>query len=64
MTQTKPVSEFKWVLAWAVAIVLIASLPYLFGLGIAPPGYHFLGFTHNIDDAAHPAAHCIVYAVI
>lgn len=45
-------SEIRWVLGWAIAIVMLASLPYLFGLGITPPGYHFLGYAHNIDDAA------------
>ncbi|MCL5102629.1 MAG: hypothetical protein M1133_00750 [Armatimonadetes bacterium] len=45
-------SERNWVLAWAIAIVLLASTPYLVGLIITPHGYHFLGLTHNIDDGA------------
>lgn len=52
MSKTRTVSEFKFVLVWAVLIALLASVPYLFGLFITPPGYRFLGFTHNIDDAA------------
>jgi hypothetical protein len=45
-------SEFRWVLAWAVAITLLASVPYLWGVWVAPPDYRFLGLTHNIDDGA------------
>jgi len=44
--------ELKWVLAWAVVIVLLASVPYIWGLWVTPPGYTFLGLTHNIDDGA------------
>ncbi len=52
MKKPEKQSELRWVLAWAVAIVLLSSLPYLLGLKITPPGYHFLGLTHNIDDGA------------
>lgn len=45
-------SERNWVFMWAVAIVLLSSLPYLWGAFLAPKGYHFLGLTHNIDDGA------------
>ncbi|MCL5105235.1 MAG: hypothetical protein M1133_14140 [Armatimonadetes bacterium] len=45
-------SERNWVLAWAIAVVLLASTPYLVGVRITPQGYHFLGLTHNIDDGA------------
>ncbi len=44
--------ELRWVVVWAVLIVLLASLPYLWGMLITPPGYSFLGLTHNIDDGA------------
>lgn len=44
--------ELRWVLTWAVVIVLLASLPYLWGMFITPPGYSFTGLTHNIDDGA------------
>lgn len=43
-------SERKWVLIWAVVIVLLSSVPYLFALAITPSGWHFVGFTRNIDD--------------
>jgi len=45
-------SELRWVLIWAVAIVLLASVPYIYGARLTPPGYTFLGLTHNIDDGA------------
>lgn len=45
-------SELRWVIAWAIVIVLLASLPYLWGMFITPPGYSFTGLTHNIDDGA------------
>lgn len=48
----KPNSERNWVIAWAVAIVLVASIPYVWGLAFTPEGGSFLGFTHNIDDCA------------
>lgn len=44
--------ELLWVIAWAVLIVLLASLPYVKGALITPPGYSFTGLTHNIDDGA------------
>lgn len=44
--------ELRWVVVWAAVIVLLASLPYLWGMFITPPGYSFLGLTHNIDDGA------------
>jgi len=52
MNKDESRSELKWVLAWAAAIVLLASIPYLWGVWIAPPGDSFLGLTHNIDDGA------------
>ncbi len=45
-------SELRWVLAWAVGIAVLASTPYIWGWWLAPPGYQFLGLTHNIDDGA------------
>ena len=44
--------ERRWVILWAVAIVLLASVPYIQGIAITPQGYHFLGLMHNIDDGA------------
>jgi len=40
------------VLVWAVLIVLLASVPYVYGTWLTPPGCTFLGLTHNIDDGA------------
>lgn len=34
-----------------VAATILASLPYVFGYFISPPGLHFMGLTYNIDDA-------------
>lgn len=45
-------NEFKWVIVWAILIVSLACVPYLYGIYINPPGYTFLGLTHNIDDGA------------
>lgn len=44
--------ELRWVVVWAVLIVLLSSLPYLWGTFITPQGYSFLWLTHNIDDGA------------
>ncbi len=52
MNKDEARSELKWVMAWAAAIVLLASIPYLWGIWMTPPGYCFLGLTHNIDDGA------------
>ena len=52
MNKDESRSELKWVLAWAAAIVLLASIPYLWGIRVTAPGDHFLGLTHNIDDGA------------
>lgn len=45
-------SELRWVIVWAVLIVMLASLPYMWGAIITPQGYSFTGLTHNIDDGA------------
>ena len=52
MTKTDAQRERNWVLLWAVAIVLLASVPYFWGLAITPEGHSFLGLTYNIDDGA------------
>ncbi len=39
-------------LVWAIIIVLLSSLPYIWGYFITPSGYSFTGLTHNIDDGA------------
>ena len=44
-------SEYRWALWVAIAIMALASVPYAVGYATAPTGYHFLGFTGNMDDA-------------
>lgn len=44
-------SELGWAFRMALCIMVLASLPYIFGYGIVSPGYKFVGFTYNIDDA-------------
>lgn len=34
-----------------LAALILASLPYIVGYAICPPGARFMGLTHNIDDA-------------
>lgn len=43
--------EWKWALIVSLGIVFLASIPYLFGYAIAPPGHRFIGLTYNVDDA-------------
>lgn len=44
-------SGLKMALVWACLIVLLASVPYLAGMLLAPGDGMFAGFTYNIDDA-------------
>lgn len=43
--------EYRLAFWIALGIMVLASLPYIFGYAIAPPGYRFIGFTYNVDDA-------------
>jgi len=52
MIKQEPIPELRLVLLLAMLIAVLSSVPYLYGLAITPPGYSFLGLTHNIDDAA------------
>ncbi len=52
MIKKEPISELRLVLLLGAAIAILSSVPYLYGLAATPPGYSFLGLTHNIDDAA------------
>jgi hypothetical protein len=52
MIKQEPVPEIRLVFLLATLITVLSSVPYLYGLAITPPGYSFLGLTHNIDDAA------------
>lgn len=44
--------ELIWVLVCAAVVIVASSVPYIWGVLVAPPGYTFLGLTHNIDDGA------------
>jgi len=46
-------AERRWAWGWALAVMIAASLPYLFLLLITPPGRVFWGFVNNPDD------HCV-----
>ncbi len=35
----------------SVIVIILTSIPYVFGISITPPGWHFVGFTYNSDDA-------------
>lgn len=43
-------AELKQVVLWSAAIMLLTCLPYIFGILITPPGWHFMGYVHNPDD--------------
>jgi len=51
-----PAAERRWAWGWALAAMAVASLPYLFLLGVTPPGRVFWGFVNNPDD------HCVYLA--
>jgi hypothetical protein len=42
--------EWLWVLAWSVVIVIITSLPYLYGAIISTPESEFSGFVTGLED--------------
>jgi hypothetical protein len=44
-------TEYRWVIWASLGIMLLASVPYIWGYGIAPSGSKFIGFTRNADDA-------------
>jgi hypothetical protein len=44
-------AEWRWVALWAGLILLITSLPYLYGLSLATPQQQFSGFILGIEDA-------------
>jgi hypothetical protein len=43
-------SEWRWVLGWGLAVVVLSSLPFLVAQFSAPPGYTFGGFIINVHD--------------
>jgi hypothetical protein len=46
-------AERRWARGWALAVMALASLPYLLLWAITPPGRVFWGFVNNPDD------HCV-----
>jgi hypothetical protein len=49
-------AERRWAWGWALAVMSLASLPYLLLWAITPPGRVFWGFVNNPDD------HCVYLA--
>ncbi|MCK6626391.1 MAG: hypothetical protein L6R45_14590 [Anaerolineae bacterium] len=43
--------EWRWLLSWSAAILLISSLPYLYGLWLSTPQMQFSGFFIGVEDA-------------
>ncbi|NJN97838.1 MAG: hypothetical protein HC875_29045 [Anaerolineales bacterium] len=42
--------EWRWLLGWSVAIILISSLPYLYGWWLSTPEMQFSGFFIGVED--------------
>jgi hypothetical protein len=43
--------EWRWVMAWAATIMLVSSLPYLYGWWVSTPQMQFSGFFLGVEDA-------------
>ena len=43
--------EYRWASWVAIGIMALTCIPYVVGYVTTPAGYHFLGFTYNVDDA-------------
>lgn len=43
--------EWPWLLGWSAAIILISSLPYLYGWWLSTPQMQFSGFFIGVEDA-------------
>ncbi len=43
-------SERRWVLFWALLLMLVTSLPYLWGWHVSSPERVFVGFMYNVED--------------
>jgi len=43
-------SEWRWVAAWGAAILLVTSLPYLYGALLSTPQNQFGGFVLGVED--------------
>jgi len=44
------VREWLWVLAWALVLVALTSLPYVWGWYVSSPEQVFSGFMYNVED--------------
>jgi hypothetical protein len=49
MTVSK--QEWRWVIIWAVSIMLITLIPYLYGWSLSTPQTQFSGFFIGVEDA-------------
>lgn len=43
--------EWRWLVSWAVVIMLISSMPYLYGWWLSTPQMQFSGFFVGVEDA-------------
>lgn len=43
--------EWRWLIGWSAAILLISSLPYLYGWWLSTPQMQFSGFFIGVEDA-------------
>ncbi|HXW01721.1 MAG TPA: hypothetical protein VEC93_25145, partial [Anaerolineae bacterium] len=43
--------EWRWVATWVIVIILITSLPYLYGFFLSTPQLQFSGFFLGVEDA-------------
>jgi hypothetical protein len=44
------VKEWRWLLIWALTLMLFTSLPYLWGWRVSSPERVFSGFMYNVED--------------
>ncbi len=50
MTPTISRREWLWVAGWALLLLLLTSLPYLYGAALSTPANQFSGFVLGVDD--------------
>ncbi len=43
--------EWRWVIGWSAVIILITSLPYIYGWWLSTPQRQFSGFILGVEDA-------------
>ncbi len=44
-------AEWRWVAAVSALILLVTLAPVLYGVLVAPPDYHYIGFAYNGEEA-------------